>query len=337
MAVDQRTPTLRPRGGRVIAVAVAAVLTLSMASVAQGAVGPKLQQYRVPTAGSSPEHITQASDGNFWFTESFLNDQNVPTHNVGRITPSGNVTEFAVCDSCFPTDIVQGSDGLLYYTRNDAPFGRVTTSGEALPVDPEDIFRFNGNGLDAHGDDIWIADFNNHGVWRYDIPTDVFTFFDATTAESPGSTPLHVAVDTTGTVWFTDANGFIGRLNPATGAVVTTAVEGFPREITVATDGSVWFTERFSQAVGRLAPATGAVELFPLDGGPEGIAPAADGSVWVTRTTAGNIVRISAAGAIVAQTKAVKRSEPVGITVAADGDPWFAMLGADKIGRLNLP
>ena len=35
--------------------------------------------------------------------------------------------------------------------------------------------------------------------------------------------------------------------------------------------------------------------------------------------------------------KVVKDSEPFGITVAADGDPWFAMLSADKIGRLDLP
>jgi hypothetical protein len=48
-----------------------------------------LKQYKVPTAGSSPEHITQASDGNFWFTESFVNDQNALPHKIGRITPSG--------------------------------------------------------------------------------------------------------------------------------------------------------------------------------------------------------------------------------------------------------
>lgn len=336
MTIDPKTPP-RWHTGRILAITAAVALALPLASAAYAAPGSKLQQYKVPTAGSSPKDITQASDGNLWFTESFVYDQNVATHNVGRITQSGDVTEFAVCDSCFPSDIVQGSDGLLYYTRNDAPFGRVTTSGEALPVDPEDVFRFNGNGLDEHGDDIWIADFNNHSVWRYDIPSDTFTSFDATTAESPDATPLHVAVGRAGIVWFTDANGFIGRLDPATGAVTTTVVDGFPRQIDIAADGSVWFTERFSQAVGRLDPVTDAVTLFPLNGGPEGIAPAADGSMWVTRTTAGNIVRITPTGAVLDQTRTLKGSEPFGITVAANGDPWFAMLRADKIGRLNLP
>ena len=143
-----------------------------------------LKQYKVPTAGSSPEHITRATDGNFWFTESFINDQNASPHNVGRITPAGQVTEFNVCDFCFPTDIVQGSDGILYFTKNDAPLGRITTGGQVLP-DAGDLFSFNGNGLDAHGDDIWVTDFNNDSIHRYDIPTGVFTEFPTPAQATP--------------------------------------------------------------------------------------------------------------------------------------------------------
>src|SRR5215203_6757918 len=234
----------------VVGLAIALVATLS---AAQAAPVGMLKQFKVPTAGSSPEHITQASDGNFWFTESFVNDQNATPHKVGRITPGGEVTEFTVCDFCFPTDIVQGSDGILYFTKNDASLGRITTDGQVLPDIPEP-FSPNGNGLDAHGDDIWFADFNNHSVWLYDIPTDAFTEFPA-----PNTIPLDVAVAADGMVWFTDANGQLGRLDPATGAVTEIDVEGFPREINIASDGAVWFTERFTpQAVGRINPATNA-------------------------------------------------------------------------------
>jgi virginiamycin B lyase len=310
-------------------------LTLSLLlggtlSAAQAAPVGMLKQYKVPTAGSSPMHITQTSDGNFWFTESFVNDQNATPHKVGRITPTGKVTEFNVCDFCFPTDIVQGSDGILYFTKNDASLGRITTDGTVLSDIPA-TFSPNGNGLDAHGDDIWFADFNNHSVWRYDIPTETFTEFPA-----PNTVPLDVAVAANGIVWFTDANGQIGRLDPTTGGVTEIDVEGFPREINIASDGAVWFTEQFSQAVGRINPATNAAELFEVDGGPEDIAPAADGSMWVTRSTAGNIARITPAGVITTQSKAVKGSEPFGITVAANGAPWFTMLSADKIATLQL-
>jgi streptogramin lyase len=326
----------RPSTVRLFALVFALVAGLAIAlgtmlSAAQAAPIGMLKQFKVPTAGSSPEHITRASDGNFWFTESFVNNQNAQGHKVGRITPAGQITEFQVCDFCFPTDIVQGSDGILYFTKNDASLGRVTTDGTVLSDIPA-TFSPNGNGLDAHGDDIWFADFNNHSVWRYDIPTDAFTEFPA-----PNTVPLDVAVAANGIVWFTDANGQIGRLDPATGVVTEIDVEGFPREINVATDGAVWFTERFApQAVGRINPATNGVTLFPADGGPQDIAPAADGSMWFTRSTAGNIARITPAGVITTQSKAVKGSEPFGITVAPNGDPWFTMLSADKIATLQL-
>jgi streptogramin lyase len=327
----------RPAALRLFALVFALVGGLAIAlgamlSTAQAAPIGMLKQYRVPTAGSSPEHITRASDGNFWFTESFVNNQNVQGHNVGRITPTGQITEFQVCDFCFPTDIVQGSDGILYFTKNDASLGRITTDGTVLPDIPA-TFSPNGNGLDAHGDDIWFADFNNRSVWRYDIPTEAFSEFPA-----PNTVPLDVAVAENGIVWFTDANGQIGRLDPDTGDITEIDVDGFPREINIASDGAVWFTERFTpQAVGRLDPDTNNVTLFPADGGPVDIAPAGpDGSMWFTRTTGGNIARISPAGVITATSKVVRGSEPFGITVAPNGDPWFTMLSADKIATLQL-
>jgi virginiamycin B lyase len=192
-------------------------------------------------------------------------------------------------------------------------------------------FSFNGNGLDAHGDDIWIADFNNAVIHRYNVQTGVFSEFATT------SPTFDVAVAPNGIVWFTEGDGRIGRLNPATTGVPTEInVEGAPREINVASDGAVWFTERFSQAVGRINPATNAVQMFPVDGGPEDIAPAADGSMWVTRTTAGNIARITPDGVITTQSKAIKGSEPTGITVAPNGDPWFTMMSANKIATFQL-
>jgi streptogramin lyase len=324
----------------VMVVALMAGLAIAlgaMLSAAQAAPVGMLKQFKVPTAGSSPEHITRASDGNFWFTESFVNNQNALPNKVGRITPSGQVTEFDVCEhpdfgfeSCFPTDIVQGSDGDLYFTKNDAPLGRITTEGVVLP-DVGERFSFNGNGLDAHGDDIWIADFNNAVIHRYNVRTGVFSEFATT------SPTFDVTVAPNGIVWFTEGDGRIGRLNPATtGGPTEINVEGFPREINVASDGAVWFTERFSQAVGRINPATNAVQMFPVDGGPEDIAPAADGSMWVTRSTAGNIARITPEGVITTQSKTIKGSEPTGITVAPNGDPWFTMLSADKIATFQL-
>jgi virginiamycin B lyase len=338
----------RPSFLRVFALVFALVAGLTIAlgatlSAAQAAPVGKLTQFKVPTAGSSPEHITQASDGNFWFTESFLNDQNTLPHKVGRISPDGEITEFDVCEHpdfgfefCFPTDIVQGSDRVLYFTKNDAPLGRITTEG-VVRADVGERFSFNGNGLDAHGDDIWIADFNNAVIHRYNVKTGVFSEFETT------SPTFDVAVAPEGTVWFTEGDGRIGRLNPGTEVVTEIPVEGFPRQINVAGDGAVWFTERFApQGVGRIDPVPDLtsedVTLFRVDGGPEDIAPAGPGGeMWFTRTTGDNIARISPTGEITATSKAVRGSEPAGITVDTNGgNPWFTMLGTDKIATFQL-
>ena len=200
-----------------------------------------------------------------------MNSQNA-NHAVGRITPAGSVTEFVVCDFCFPNDIVQGPDGILYYTRNDAPLGRIRTTGEVLPIAGE-MFQFNGNGLAAHGDDIWVTDFNNDAIQRYDIPSGTFTPYPIPT---PDANPFDVDVDAGGTVWFTefDATDSIARLDPvSTGSrdrVRRARLQ--TRHLAIAADGAVWFTERFDpQGVGRLDPVTEQVTIFPVTAvGPDG-------------------------------------------------------------------
>jgi len=245
-----------------------------------------------------------------------------------------------VCDFCFPSDIVQGSDGFLYFSSNDG-LGQIGTDGVVEPFINTPGLSVGGNDLDAHGRDIWITDFNRRSLWRYDIPTGGFTEFPIG-ANTFG--PSDVAVAGNGDVWFSASvisdsveQGLIGRLDPATETVTTFDVDAVPRSITIASDNKVWFAARFTpQAVGFFDPVTETSTVFPADGGPQDIAPAPDGSVWFTRTTAGNIVRINAAGTITAESKVVKSSEPFGITVAPDGNPWFTMLSADKIATLQL-
>jgi hypothetical protein len=93
---------------------LAAVLAVGVVLVAGGAAaapGPRLKQFRVPTADSQPRDITNGSDGNRWFTEG-TEFTNAPG-KIARITPAGDVTEFAPdvadgCNVCILTDIAQG-------------------------------------------------------------------------------------------------------------------------------------------------------------------------------------------------------------------------------------
>jgi streptogramin lyase len=316
-------------------VLVFAATALVAASLAAAAPIGTLKQFRIPTANSSPKSMTQGSDGNLWFTEGFVNPPQQDVHNVARITPAGDITEFAVCTFCFPNEIAQGPNGILYFTKSDPALGRITTSGQVLPDIAMPNSLANGNGIAAHGDDVWVADFNNNTIWRYNVPSGQFTQFAVPT---PAADPYDVAVDASGIVWFSEFHANrVGRIDPQSGVVTETVVTGNPRQIAVGADGTVWFTERFTNAIGHLEPVTGGVTEFSLaaGAGPEGIAGAPDGSAWFTQSNAGNIARITAAGAIT-EARVVRGSEPFGITVAADGNPWYTELSANKIAVLQL-
>jgi len=313
-------------------------VALLVVATAQAAPIGTLKQFKILTANGNPDGITQGSDGNFWFTEGHVNPPQADNHSIGRITPAGAITEFLVCTSCFPSDIVQGPGGILYFTKNTPGLGRITTSGTVLPdvVAPNSLA--NGNGVAAFGNDVYFAAFNTNSIWRYDTVADAFTEFAIPT---PGATPFDVAVGPDGSVWFTEfgANQ-IGRLDPATGLIAETPLPGGPngpRGIAIGVDGKVWFTKRFDDLVGFLDPATNAVTTFPTaaGAGAEGIAAAPDGSAWFAQSVAGDVARITTAG-VITEGKSVKGSEPFGVTVAPDGSPWYTELSADKIAQLQL-
>jgi streptogramin lyase len=57
-----------------------------ISTAAQAGVVP---EYPLPSPNSYPLGIVSGADGNLWFTEGLGN-------NIGRITPSGIITEFAL-------------------------------------------------------------------------------------------------------------------------------------------------------------------------------------------------------------------------------------------------
>lgn len=320
------------RIGRALVTVLASGLALSVGTTtALAAPVGMLKSFKVPTANSQPRAITNGSDDNRWFTEG-TEFTNAPA-KIGRITPDGAITEFSIeCNFCILSDIAQGPGDTLYFTSNDPFLGSIDTAGQQLPSVPLPNSNALGGNLAIHGNDVWVTDFNNDSLWRYNITSGQFTQF-------PVPEPADVVVDSMGRVWFTaPLNGAIGQLDPATGTVTSTAAGGLiPREVTIASDGQVWFTARFTpQGVGRLDPTTNAVTTFPLTAvGPEGIAASPDGSMWVAQTTKGNIANIDNAG-VITEGKTVKDSNPFGIIVAPNGNPWYTMMSANKIATVQL-
>ena len=327
------------RMGWVLAVTLAAGLALS-AGVAVAASAGRLKQFKVPTANSQPRAITNGSDGNRWFTEG--TEFTAAPATIARITPAGDITEFTPdvadgCNVCIITDIAQGPGNILYITSNDPTLMRfnITTESFLAPVQMPENDALGGD-LAVTGSDVWITDFNNVSLWRYNIAAGTFTQFPLPIQ------PSDVVVDSAGSPWFSAPfDNSVNRLDPTTGAVASFPVpDGLsPRGITIATDGQIWFTSRFvPQGVGRLNSATGVMTTFltPSNPGPQDIAASPDGSVWFTQTTKGNIANITNAG-VITEGKVVKGSGPFGITVASNSDPWYTMMDANKIATLQLP
>ena len=328
---------------RAMATVLAGGLALSLGSAAIAAPIGALKQFKVPTANSQPRAITNGSDGNRWFTEG-TEFTSAPA-KIARITPAGVITEFAPdvadgCNFCIITDIAQGTGDTLYITSNDPTLMRfnVATQSFETPVQMPNTSALGGE-LAVSATDVWITDFNNDVVWRYDSAGGTFESF-------PASNPSDVAVDAAGNAWFTepqaneDFSSNIGRIDAMTGAVTRTVVTPAARAVTVSpVDGKVWFAARFAtHGVGFLDPANAdAVTFFPVaNTGPAAIAAGPDGSIWFTQEITGNAATITNAG-VITEGKAVKGSEPAGITVAPDGDPWYAMREANRIATLLVP
>jgi streptogramin lyase len=116
-----------------------------------------LSEYLLPTPlgdYSGAGRITVGSDGNLWFTWASWDPSqplSATSASIGRITPTGTITEFPVssANGWPPGGITSGPDGDLWFTENGAnAIGRISTTGivSADPVPtpnsgPQDIAR----------------------------------------------------------------------------------------------------------------------------------------------------------------------------------------------------
>jgi len=109
----------------------------------------------------SPDRITAGPDGNLWFTEPFPFDC-----RIGRITPAGVITEFALANGAQPRDIVAGSDGNLWFTEYGAgQLAQITVGGVVTEVQSVKGGPW-GIGRGAPGT-IWFTQFDGNHVARF--------------------------------------------------------------------------------------------------------------------------------------------------------------------------
>ena len=80
---------------------------------------------------SGPGDITTGADGNLWFLllNGRMDGREVDGNRVGRITPDGKVTEFAIPSQAgSPINIAVGPDRNIWFTKQNT-LGRVMPDG----------------------------------------------------------------------------------------------------------------------------------------------------------------------------------------------------------------
>ncbi len=182
--------------------------------------GGIFKQYAVPNAysggiiGPSMKGITAGSDGNIWFTNwGPLGDF------IGRITPSGVVTEYTLPGNTSPVGIVGGPDGNLWFAA------------------------YGTNTIDV---------MSTSGTMLHQYPVTV-------PAGEGGLASLeYITVGSDKNLYFTAQDGYIGEITTS-GAVTSTPVPTVPGSsgpkplaITSGPDGNIWFTDPWTDSIGVL-------------------------------------------------------------------------------------
>jgi hypothetical protein len=210
----------------------------------------------VPTANSYVCGIAAGPDGALWFTEYGAN-------NIGRITTSGEITEYPVptVDS-HPWWITAGPDAALWFTEAYAyKIGRIATSGEITeyPVPPGNA---DVSGITPGPDGaLWFAETSGNNIGRI-TTSGAITEYPVPTANS---WPFVITAGPDGALWFIEYDGQnIGRITTS-GAITeypVPAAGSWPYGITVGPDGALWFTEYAANKIGQAVLAVSPRQRF---------------------------------------------------------------------------
>jgi streptogramin lyase len=161
--------------------------------------GSESQEYTLPV-GSGPDDITEGPDGNMWFTEN-------PVSKIGKITPTGTITQYELPAGWHPGALTEGADGNMWYVVGKEftqKIGKITTAGAIteypLPAGVE--ARAITTGADGN---LWLADSSGDKVIKVTPKGEVVGEYGLPGPPPYGATPEGITAGPEGNVWFTGA------------------------------------------------------------------------------------------------------------------------------------
>lgn len=277
------------------------------------------------TASANPYATCLGPDGNVWFTEYTGN-------RIGKITPAGTVTEYALAAGTNPRGICAGPDGNLWvcgYTSNKIL--KVTTSGSvtsySCPTGASYPFA-----VASDGTDLW---FTMAGVAKVGKVTTSGTFTEYSSGLTGATAGICLGPD--GNVWFTESTASKVSKITAGGTITrysTTTASANP--IGICSDGTdLWFTELDVNKVGKVTTSGTVTEYSVTSGGPYGITYGPDGNVWFTKQSGNKLSSISPSGTVTDYALTTAGSDPYGVCVSGR-TLWVAQFTANKVAAYSI-
>jgi virginiamycin B lyase len=235
---------------------------------------------RHPLPGEvKPMLATVAPDGTVWSSRT--------DDRLGRLTPGGDETVFALPGGSAPYGIAVAPDGAVWFSApGTGQIGSLTGDGEIRLVElPVPEARAAMVTVDADGV-VWVA-LNGAGA---------LARFDGSRVElidlGAGAAPVGVAAGADG-IWFADiAGGAVGRVLPdrTVERIPFDDPQCRPHAVAPDPDGGCWVTLWGSHELARVAPG-GAVTRHALPGKePHGLAVSGS-RVWVAMES-GSLVAV---------------------------------------------
>ena len=150
-------------------------------------------------SNSNPLDLVLGPDGNIWFTDAYFG---TPVQSrIGKITPSGKVTEFVVPDK-LPggiEGITVGPDGNLWFTDNNQ-IGMCTLSGSITMYDAPTTDAVTDGITSGPSNDLYFTEMFVNKIAHVTLnPVRITEYF----VPPPSTSPLDIALGADNNIWFT--------------------------------------------------------------------------------------------------------------------------------------
>ncbi len=309
--------------------------------------GTTLDEFLLPNRYASPVSIVSGPDGNLWFGQG--------DSKVGRITPSGTLTEFSIPKSADgrtvnASQIINGPGDDLWFldTNNTYQIGQITSQGVitefALPAsvfEPDSITEgADGNIWFSYLPQVNSPDHNSIGRLNTDGTTTLFatptTLGHASSIEEGADGNLH---------YLNAAASTLGTITP-TGQITERILTSAPNPVSnliTASDGALWYNSRSDTdhySLVRIA-LDGSSSVVPDVISPTTLKPGPAGSIYYFGNAfqpyeKPTLNQISAAGATTLLATFQEYSGPSCLATGSDGNLWISEASSSLIGRYDL-